>query len=426
MSAPPSIALSGGGIIAMLSSMCQLAAIDSIVPNSTARAAITATSGGIVGSVLTASAVGRLAFPPSWSPADYGADAHAVLAQRFTQPGVADSVWFGNIIDVLLASPELIDPRAGARAWRRGAPSANWWTDVLALLARLYKLDGAELRVPPDFRAAVSLLRAAAAPIDRDASGVLRNVTGNLLPAEWTPASGHLAAVGATAGRGPPAMEGVDVLSGLSYATSFWAAALLEDALAYRTLGGLLPRTPGGGFLLVDGGTADTTGIAAALRRGARRIVAFYNDVYALSDASSQLGFMFGVPNHTTALSMWEGPALGQLFPRELYAPVYANLSDPRRTVAHLTDVPVLPNPYLGVAGGYTLDSLLLVGTQYNADFLDAFDAVDPEVRARLSKGWPETMSLLGMSALDANALCVFGGWSVARSADLIRRAFEP
>ena len=224
---------------------------------------------------------------------------------------------------------------------------------------------------------------------------------------------------------------------------------------------------------ITAGGTIDTTGLAALVRAGRRRIVAFYDDAVDLHAASAQLAFAFGVPNRTTSLAMWEGPKLGQLFapthwpavscqfksnhlpshaPRILgvtplpapphvhecvlckkrtdplapHSQVLANLTDPERGFARLDNLDVLPNSYLGVSGGYRIDSLLIVATQYSRAFLREFDVVDPRVRQGLHPGWPEAMSLLGISPLDVNTLCVFCGWNVKRLSAQIVEILDP
>ncbi len=457
--APPALALSGGGIIALVSSVCQLHALEEMFPDRhlPTTSQIGATSGGIVGGVLHATAHGRLGFPPSWLPKDYGnGTAHKELSQRYKIPGMKDSVWFGAITDVLdplqaaarpaEASSSSSSSGDGDAASIGGSATARggaWWTDVLAVAARLYGLRGSGFQRPPNIFTTISLLRDAAAPLDRTPAGVLRNASSNLFPAEIVSATapaaesvggggggggGVLRVVGSTSKDGPPPVDVADVLTATAYATSFWAAPLLESKLAYELVGkALLPRypPPHDGFFLLDGGTHDSTALASLARRKARRVLSFYNDAVDLHSYSAQLGFVFGVANRTTSLAMWEGARLGQLFPSRYWPAVLANLTDPGNGVALLRDLPVLPNAWLGVEGGYTIDSLLILATQYSEPFLRAFDAVDPLVRRGLRKGWPEAVDLLGMSPLETNTLCMLAGWRVVQAEGLIREAME-
>jgi len=422
--APPGIAFSGGGIIALLASMCQLQALEERFPNITSgNALLAATSGGIAGAVLHASAAERLGFPPSWAPEDYGSDAHTVLSTRFEQPGVHDSAWFGAIVDLLDLAPNFTEvARSSSRRRRSSSSSAEagaWWEAVLAVATRHYKLDPAALTTPPGLVTTTSLLRSAAAPIDRAPSGVLLNASGNFFPAEFLPAAGTLRVVGATARQGPPALSPVGVLQGTAYATSFWAAQLLESSAAFMLAQGLLPQTDG--FFLLDGGTHDSTALIALARRRSPRALSFFNDDFSLGEVSAPYGYLFGVPSTTSDMSTWQGPALAQIFPSSLWPTVLRNLTDPEVGAALLFDVPVLSNPYLGVEGGYTMEALLILTTQPSEPFLSAFDAVDVDVRANLHGGWPEAMPLADMSPLDANALCVLAGWGVATHEQTIR-----
>ena len=52
--------------------------------------------------------------------------------------------------------------------------------------------------------------------------------------------------------------------------------------------GGRYSPPPHDDYFLVDGGTADASGIAALARRGVKRIVAFYNEINDLHDLSAQ------------------------------------------------------------------------------------------------------------------------------------------
>ena len=114
------VAFSGGGIIAMLASTCQLRALLELVPNATSSE-LGATSGGIAGSVLMATmgSGANLSFPPSWSPASYGPDAHEVLSQRFRD---ASRPWFAAITDALAPLP--VEEQSGA--------PADWWPDAVS------------------------------------------------------------------------------------------------------------------------------------------------------------------------------------------------------------------------------------------------------------------------------------------------------
>lgn len=408
------LAFSGGGVIALLASMCQLAALQELVPNITAFE-IGATSGGITGAVLMAStnSGSDLTFPSSWSPSSYGANASTLLSQKLRN---GSAPWFAAVTDVLeplSASPD----RTGL---------SDWWQTVLGALTRLYGLSPSDLRGYPTLSATTSLLRKSAAPLKRDPSNVLINASHDLIPAIWRPADGMLTPMGSGAVDGPAPQPTPSTLRAISDATPFWAASLLESASLDKLLGGLIPSLPppNDGYLLLDGGTVDTTAISALLRRGVTSIVAFYDSQKPLHDASAALGFLFGVPNTTTDLGMWEGPQLAQVFPTPLWKAVHANVTNPELRSARLENVDVLPNAYLGVEGGYQLSTLLIIATQRSEAFLREFDAVDPRVKQGLHPGWPEAMPLPGMTPLDANTLCIYSGWEVMRAREQIQSLF--
>ena len=145
------LAFSGGGVIALLASMCQLAALQELVPNITAFE-IGATSGGITGAVLMAStnSGSDLTFPSSWSPSSYGANASTLLSQKLRN---GSAPWFAAVTDVLeplSATPD----RTGL---------SDWWQTVLGTVARLYGLSPSDLRGYPTLSATTSLLRKSAA-----------------------------------------------------------------------------------------------------------------------------------------------------------------------------------------------------------------------------------------------------------------------
>ena len=406
------IAFSGGGIIAMLASACQLQALQQLVPNITSHE-ICATSGGIVGSVLMAST--KLGFPPSWSPSDYGTDAASTLSQRFHSDGAPWVAAVTDLLQPLMSSTAMAMPN-----------SSHWWEDVLGLIGHMYGLQPAELRAYETMTATVTILRESLAPLQRDSAGLLPNATGNLIPSTWHPSDGYLRTFGSGAAVGPSAQP-VPILTALAYGTSFWAASLLESRILYEHLSGLLPSLPppDDSFLLVDGGSLDSTAIAALLRRNVSRGVAFYDNSFDLRAVSTQLGFLFGVANTTSDLAMWQGPQLAQVFATKLWPEVFANLTDPEIGAARLDNVFVMPNTFLGISGGYWMSTLLIITTQQSEAFLRQMDEVDGGgVRAQLHPGWPEAMPLPGMTPLDANTLCVYSGWGVMRARDAIQDMF--
>mmetsp|Transcript_30723 Transcript_30723/g.67283 ORF Transcript_30723/g.67283 Transcript_30723/m.67283 type:complete len:224 (-) Transcript_30723:284-955(-) len=214
------------------------------------------------------------------------------------------------------------------------------------------------------------------------------------------------------------------LFSTIAQASSFWVGGIVDSKIGYILGKGLLPRlsAPHEAFVAIDGGTADTFGLYPLLRRKLSRVVAFVDDTADLNTKPGSLGFLFGAAGRTTRLAMWQGPTLAQVFPSELWPAVLSNLTGAERPFAYLRNVPVLQNDFLGVES-YRLESLLLITMQRSEAFLAEFDRVDPQLRQRLHAGWPQQLPVLGLSALDTNALCVYAGWSVVQHQELIRGA---
>ena len=107
------------------------------------------------------------------------------------------------------------------------------------------------------------------------------------------------------------------------------------------------------------------------------------------------------------------GPQLTQVFSSSLYPAVYKNLTDGSSLFARLTNVAVKENVYLGVEA-YVLDELIILSNQLSHEFLSYF--ADPAVAAHLDPLWPNKLPA-GMSSFDANMLCAFNRWKLAKYA---------
>jgi len=165
---------------------------------------------------------------------------------------------------------------------------------------------------------------------------------------------------------------------------------------------------PDGGYAM-DGGVVETTGIAALLRTRASTIVAFYNNNDNLNALNATFAFLFGVDGTTDNMNSLEGPTVEQVFPSALYPEVIANLTDSTVQRAHLTQVSVQANSFLGIEA-YTLDHLYILSLQRSDAFLAGFQ--DKRVEANVADGWPNEFGV-GMDTFNANMLCLYSQWKL-------------
>lgn len=162
----------------------------------------------------------------------------------------------------------------------------------------------------------------------------------------------------------------------------------------------------------LDGSVIDTTGIVALLLEQRAIIIAFYNNNVPLSDLASPFAYLFGVDAPTDAMNSLCGPQLGQVFDSKLYPQVFRNISHPPILRAHLTNVRVRSNHFLGIKG-YRLKHLYIIGnTKSEAFTSEGF--TDRSIVESLDQRWPDHF-LVDMPILDANVLCAFCDWKVNR-----------
>merc|ERR1719331_3717317 len=213
---------------------------------------------------------------------------------------------------------------------------------------------------------------------------------------------------------------GMNATTAVAASSGFWAESIVEGRVSYDILDGWLNKyeLPGAkaSTYSLDGGVIDTTGILPLLRRGVKSIVAFYNNNDDLAALNSTFAFLFGANNtNTDGMNVLQGPALAQVFPRDHYDAVIRNLTDPAVLRAHLVQLPVLRNPYMGVETPYVLDHLYLVSHQFAPAFVNQFK--DVRVAKGLDKDWPNKIAA-GMDTFNANMLCTFAQWKIRHHAD--------
>ena len=101
-----------------------------------------------------------------------------------------------------------------------------------------------------------------------------------------------------------------------------------------------------------------------------------------------------------------------------MYAHVLANLTNEASLIAHLTDVPVFRNDYLGVSEG-RVDELLILSNARSGAFLRSFD--DHRIERAVSRDWPDRMPT-GVPPLEANLLCQFQRWKLRKHEQALQR----
>ena len=176
----------------------------------------------------------------------------------------------------------------------------------------------------------------------------------------------------------------------------------------------------------MDGGFVDTTGIVSLLQRKEQSIVAFYNNNDNLTAAGTQneiasIAYLFGFNTTTDTQNSLAGPVLTQVFDTALYRPVITNLTDGGNLLAHLRNVPVQDNTYLGVQQ-YVLKDLYILSSQPTGEFLGMF--TDSRIRANASPLFPNRFPL-AMDTFNANLLCEYERFKLTKHWDEIASVFQ-
>jgi hypothetical protein len=416
---------------------------------------------------LAAAGAKPVVFPPPLSPA-------LTYAQLNNNSVAHGHTWWANAVNYIPDGPPAPAARAGPAAAGSAATAAagsaaaaaalgddgkGWWQDVMATLWTVgYGVRGADVgkaRGAGHFVGNFAALSASSCPLARNSSThVMEDALAGLQlgGVEADPAvAGGAPAVHLTGGlklTDGSSASAVSLLDVAAWSSAFWAAGIVESKAGY--LAEQAAELINAGVLisaqakaagdkgaapfrvhLVDGGMVDTTGIVATLQRGASRVLAQYNNNDDLSHAAgdathpqseqASLAFLFGESVVTDSMNSIAGPQLTQVFPNELYAGVLANLTVGGGNFARLVDVPVLANPYLGIAAPYVLEELIITANQPSDAFLEYFD--DPQVRAKVNPLWPNRMPL-GLSTFDANLMCQFERYKLQAHRDEILAFF--
>ena len=255
-----------------------------------------------------------------------------------------------------------------------------------------------------------ALLQKSACPVELNSDGSMKFAEENLVYASMDMRTGALIA----ANNAKLKIEHDTVLDIMGYSSSFWTASIVEDKAVYFLLKSAMVEgnLAGDAVYLNDGGIIDTTGIVTLLQRRVPKIISFYNNNDPLESLSSCFSYLFGVAANTDKMNSLEGHQLGKVFDDELYNEVFANLTDPNIMRAHLTDVVVESNEFLGISL-YVLESLTIFSNEYSNEFLDSFDHSD-DLKIHLDDRWPNNFPV-GIPTFDTNMIAMKADWLVMR-----------
>ena len=141
------------------------------------------------------------------------------------------------------------------------------------------------------------------------------------------------------------------------------------------------------------------------------------------------IAYLFGVKDKTDKQNSLIGPNDAQVFDSALYDNVILNLTSNGGNgvespgIAHLKDVHVLENAYLGVEE-YILDNLVIFSNTKQAAFEAAFIGDENISEAlKLDTNFPNKLPT-GMSTFEANALCLRSAWDIQRYETKLRQIF--
>mmetsp|Transcript_30723 Transcript_30723/g.67282 ORF Transcript_30723/g.67282 Transcript_30723/m.67282 type:complete len:236 (-) Transcript_30723:1340-2047(-) len=153
------IALSGGGVLALLAGLCQLEALDQVLQLSQ-RPLVAATSGALLAAVLRDNK--NLTYPPHWVPRHYNSTAHMILSERF---GSSRSPWFAQIQRLL--DPLSVDRTPHNESAELGNifTDGRWWEMLLGLATETYGVQPSHLHSVRRLIGTLTLLRATSLPV---------------------------------------------------------------------------------------------------------------------------------------------------------------------------------------------------------------------------------------------------------------------
>lgn len=430
------IALSGGGVPAMLSGFCCIKSLFSHLPSMKDSTIISTTSGGTLGYMVYNNDVGEKLKAPRYDPTRSLADLSSSV------PEDNNGIWFARVNSIVPpgAQPEGNDALStildGASNYAKVFPRKNWWSQAIQLLDHMvYNLDdiGSGDR---QWYAATTLIAASALPIELDnATGVYAKANETMFFSVIDMSTQIPAISGALAQPGLHMKTGTRLSDSVSHSAFFWGNTMIHNGSDYRAHKGTLnkdylmlqqrhPNSAGAEGLLaayVDGGTVDPTAITALLQHKTGRILMMYNVNTFLTSNDAGLAWLFGRdPSATKNVShlVLHGPVLGKVFANgDVYDEVYANLTDPSIMMARLQNVEVQKNPYLGVEA-YTLKELMILSNEFSKEFTESF--IDKSIPAHLSANFPTNYGMT-MTDLEANTMCMFEDWKVQRHLQAIR-----
>ncbi|GMI11836.1 hypothetical protein TrLO_g14758 [Triparma laevis f. longispina] len=401
------IALSGGGITGIVAGLSTFNSFVTRVYDASSKPNLIAStvSGGTIGFGIHANAGSKLTYQLYDSGISYD-----VANSEVKEDG---KIWYANVVNYLNWAPFLTGEASERKTTMTGAMQSGWWTDVIDLMfwegysIHDYDIAGSDLY---NWHANFALLDKGVCPISRNDDGVMKKAEEGLVYASMDMSSGEKVA----ANNATLEIKHDTVLDVMSYSSSFWTASIVEDKTQYFFLKGSISTGTLGGedVYLNDGGIVDTTGIVTLLQKKVPKIVAFYNNNDPLSSLSSVFAYLFGVEVETDTMNSLEGWELGQVFDSGLYEEVLTNLTDPTIMRAHLTNLQVMDNTFLGVEG-YAVEEIMILSNEYSDEFLDSFNNAE-DLKGGLDEKWPNQFPV-SIPTFDCNMLAMKADWLVLK-----------
>ena len=426
------VAFSGGGITALLATVCALKSLDEdLFRNST----FSVVSGGSLGLTLF-DTVGDELWTPNYDDLrDMESGVVKYLSKRHTNS--SNPTWFASVLDYVPDDPSfesLLEVLKDLGILDKIIGKDNWWK--LALDSVIKDGYGVDVRSGRVFKSETfvnfAFVREKSCPLSRNQNTghlTTSNAQKSLYPGNLRVDIDDIRK--SYVRRDLSDSEIVDKsmtdMDAVAASSSFWNADMITSSTNYYVFKGWLENYDVNrsgdkvSTYAMDAGVVDSTGITSLLRNQVDSIVLFFNDNNDIREMNASFAYLFGInTSKTNSMNALAGPKNSQIFDSNLYETFMSNLTqDPVR--AHLRNVHVMDNEYFGIEA-YELKNLLVLSNQYSALFLNSF--VDSEnIASALSSDFPNKFSV-GMETYDAQMLCLFNQWKVKEYGDEIYALF--
>ena len=312
------VALSGGGIPALVSALCVEGALDAYLPGWSERTTTSTVSGGTAGHAIFTNAHEKLDFPDL--ELGFSLKLEDLQKPLAASPGkvyfgqanhLISSLGLGSLAKVIIA------------LFKYAGNHKNWWSNIMDLMITYpYNVTAAAAPLRANWVGGFSAIRQDKCPLSLDSNGDMKSpdATSGLIPASVRSVGDGTIAIeahGAYAGAFRNISNDPSFTDAVGFSTAFWVANVIDSHVPFWTLRWTLSTLSAAEktWYTSDGGNVDTTGIVNLLRTKTSRIVAFYNNNKNLTELKSPIAYLFGVDGASDNMNSIEGPALNQCFP---------------------------------------------------------------------------------------------------------------